>query len=983
MFRQLMALSFCSLLGTGALASDQFEHAISLLHPGAWVVSIPQEGRDLVCRLSVNDGVVVVSDSPSHEIGPEIFVVDTEGAVDLVVRCATRVAEMHPGKANFSAVHVRAYALAEGARLSGFRQLHAGGAASASANNDAQASQSYRRAAELFAADGDVHWEAIALIRSGAANYLAGDKLQAARDFRLARSRASVQSADLAAWSSGFLGKVLFDLSDPAGAKSAYTESVSILEPMGETRGLAEAINALALFHHQRGELNQAQSGYLRAQVMFGHLGLEQNQAILLNNLGGIAYDRAEPDEAARRFSAALDIHKRLGDREGEADVLGNMAALKHLSGDPDAVRDEVKVLELRKFLDDDVGVARSKQRLGKYFLDFGDVERARVYLLQAADEQLELEEIRSRNRTLMYLAKAERLSGHERNANLTASRALAAARSIADPLLLADSLVLGLEFDPKASAASAGEIGAALQLYQDRGLRYKLARGLLVYGRWLFENGQPLESRPVLSESQRLFSDFRDRIGSAEALIALADVAVVLEEDDQAIGFLADALAAVVVDAESKLFPLLHARVSKVFRELRERNLALGMRANAEGENLLAERQLAVYRSNRVGLIASVPAQGSSRLGDAKMLLGTSRRTGQPPSDMAVQDVLGELAQLELQHRQLQANASFLSEAGHEPYLVYEVLGDLTLAWFVSGSTVEMFQLPSREEMRSAAESALRSHDYGDIAAMLLQPLEGKVLPKNSVIHIVPDEFLANMPFAAFPYGGDVLTERFAISYSSGWSNPSGDPGLGKKALIVGSSGSQSANGRLAFSGPEIEQISAALETWTTRTLRDTEATHRAVVEALPDFDVLHFSSHGVVNNRFPELSGLELFSDRNGEMSLLTAWEIDQQPIHANLVVLAACRSAISSPGFGEGVKGLTNAFLRAGARNVLGTLWEIPDNSAAAFMAHFYAEIAQTDSPMDRSLLRSAVQRTQIWMRAQRRFRDPVHWAGYVLH
>ena len=96
---------------------------------------------------------------------------------------------------------------------------------------------------------------------------------------------------------------------------------------------------------------------------------------------------------------------------------------------------------------------------------------------------------------------------------------------------------------------------------------------------------------------------------------------------------------------------------------------------------------------------------------------------------------------------------------------------------------------------------------------------------------------------------------------------------------------------------------------------------------QALRDFEILHFAVHGVVDPKFPERAALVLLNDAaSGEDGLLQPREISGFALNAEVVVLSACDTAVGPTIGQEGVLNLARAFLLAGARSVVMTLWAV---------------------------------------------------------
>ena len=123
--------------------------------------------------------------------------------------------------------------------------------------------------------------------------------------------------------------------------------------------------------------------------------------------------------------------------------------------------------------------------------------------------------------------------------------------------------------------------------------------------------------------------------------------------------------------------------------------------------------------------------------------------------------------------------------------------------------------------------------------------------------------------------------------------------------------------------------------------------------------------------------LSGLLLTQDADsGEDNFLQTEEIYRLNLHTDLVVLSACRTALGKNLRGEGVIGLTRAFLRAGSKSVAATLWQIEDISTADLMIDFYKH--QKNGFGKAESLRQA----KLTMLKQPHFAHPHFWASFVL-
>ena len=146
-----------------------------------------------------------------------------------------------------------------------------------------------------------------------------------------------------------------------------------------------------------------------------------------------------------------------------------------------------------------------------------------------------------------------------------------------------------------------------------------------------------------------------------------------------------------------------------------------------------------------------------------------------------------------------------------------------------------------------------------------------------------------------------------------------------------------------------EVEIAQAAFRKERTKLLLGTSATEKAFKNAgLAEFRVIHLAVHGFADSTFPDRAALVLLSDRSaGEDGFLQASEIVQLRFDADLIVLSACDTAVGALQGQEGIANLSKAFLLAGAKTVVSTLWQVDDSSSLFLMKRFYAHLLERQS------------------------------------
>jgi CHAT domain-containing protein len=185
----------------------------------------------------------------------------------------------------------------------------------------------------------------------------------------------------------------------------------------------------------------------------------------------------------------------------------------------------------------------------------------------------------------------------------------------------------------------------------------------------------------------------------------------------------------------------------------------------------------------------------------------------------------------------------------------------------------------------------------------------------------------------------------------------------------------------RLIASRQEAEAITALAPSGERLVATDFEASRaRATSLELGKYRIVHFATHGFLNNQHPELSGvvLSLFDKKGGPQDgFLRLHDIYNLKLPVDLVVLSACNTGLGKDVKGEGLIGLTRGFMYAGASSVVASLWKVDDEATSELMRLFYGYMLRDGlSPA------AALRKAQVTMSRQKRWQSPYYWAGFVI-
>ncbi|HEY0783501.1 MAG TPA: CHAT domain-containing protein, partial [Thermoanaerobaculia bacterium] len=341
------------------------------------------------------------------------------------------------------------------------------------------------------------------------------------------------------------------------------------------------------------------------------------------------------------------------------------------------------------------------------------------------------------------------------------------------------------------------------------------------------------------------------------------------------------------------------------------------------------------------------------------------------------------------------------------ETLLLEIALGEeRSVLWAVDSRSVRAFALPPRARIEALARrvyqgwsaveagearAARKAHAAAsrELGRLLLGPVEDR-LPRRLVF--VPDGALHYVPFAALsaPRTPTVplLAQHVVVALPSATVLAVQRQALGDRpaaprtlAVLADPVGLGASFARLPLARREAQGI-AALVPAAQRWVALGAAANRGAATSgeLARYRFVHFATHTRVDMGLPALSGVLLSAAQEGgapRSGLLSLEDIYNLRLAADLVVLSGCETALGREIRGEGLVGLTQGFFQAGARRVVASLWPVEDRATAELMLRFYrAMLPGGRAPAE------ALREAQLALSRDRRFRDPYHWAGFVL-
>jgi CHAT domain-containing protein/predicted negative regulator of RcsB-dependent stress response len=757
------------------------------------------------------------------------------------------------------------------------------------------------------------------------------------------------------------LGSALQRLGRAQAALEAYERARALAEAAGDPKLLCATSSDLGLFQSRLGQMPAAfanlhsglriaraqQDPALLAQALvalataFAHteqgdealalleealpLAVDQGdvlrQASIHNTLGGIYVDLQDGERAQHHVRAALAIYRQTGQRQRVAGALSNLAVV------------------------------------------LSDVQDRHAEALPHLDDAL-------------ALVRADGNRAGEAGALDTRGAALFA---------------LGRHEEALASYAQ------AIAIWRERDDARGLASGFQHVGAVHLERGRAGPAREAFSSALGQARRAGRAQAELEALLGLAQSAVLEADPARALASVEECIS--LIESTRQRFTRSELRTTyfSLVRPAYELQVELLMRTQAVAAALRA--------SERARARTLLDALAAADARDAPPLPA-------PPQ--------AELAEIQ---RQLDAGT----------VLVEYLLGESTsYAWVVTRDALRGVALGGRHSLEAAARRVLelvtaRNARGGAAAAdrelpgallavseKILTPL---ALPEAQRLVIVADGALQYLPFAALPLpesGVPLVASRQLVMLPSasvlpalrgspeGWTRPgsvavladpvfrSDDPrvpGAVRPRPDAAAPAARSAADelrelpRLRFSRHEAETI-GRLAAGRARLFLDFAASREALAsDAVADAHVIHFATHGLLNSRSPERTGLVLsLLDARGAArdGFLRLPDLHRLRLKARLAVLSACQTALGKEVRGEGLVGLTRGFMLSGAPRVVASLWRVDDQGTAELMARFYRAMLERGHHPAAALVEA-----QRGLAADPRWRAPYYWAAFTFH
>ena len=777
-----------------------------------------------------------------------------------------------------------------------------------------------------------------------------------------------------------------------------YETALTVWHNLHDKLMEAFTLHEVGMIYGDIGLYQKAIDSHTRAATLYKEVKVPKGEADVLVNIGWVFGELGDTQNRLAMYDRAADIYRTVG--EIDPVLISNLASTyTNLGQYQRALEIHLRVLEMRQVTNDHLGLGITLRSMGSCYEWLGDKQKALDFY----------------NQSLEFMRKA----GNHFYTATTLTR-------------------LGLVYDALQQKEKALDyFNQTLKIQQTINDKKGVAITLFHIARVERERGNLNESRKCIEDALEIVEKLRTNVASQQLRASLfasvqqyrefyIDLLMRLHKENSSQQLDRAALNASETGRARSLLELLsearaeiHHGVDPALLE-RERKLQEAIADKAQNQVRLLSRE---HSEEQAKAIAKEIAELTADYEQVQAQI----RQASPQYAALVQPV--PLTVADIQQKVLDRETLLLE---------YSLGEEKSFVWAVTPDSIKTYELPNRAaieplarrvyESLTARNGSVGEAEYTKAAAALSQILLGPVAAelKNKRLLVVSDGVLQFVPFAGLPdplatdsrpliIDHEIVTapsasvvallrqetanrkpapRALAVFADPVFSNDDSRVSIARLAHTKPAEKDSGADvfrsmtesglnnlRRLRFSRREADEIARLAAGESRLEAVDFEANRKLAMSAeLGQYRVVHFATHGLINNRHPELSGIVLsLIDEQGkpQNGFLRLYDLYNLKLSADLVVLSACQTALGKEIKGEGLVGLTRGFMYAGAPRVIASLWQIDDRASAEFMKRFYEGMLVLK-------LRpaAALRAAQISMQKDKRWNAPHYWAAFTL-
>lgn len=831
------------------------------------------------------------------------------------------------------------------------------------------------------------------------------------------------------------IGLVHDSLGDKQKALNYYNRALPILRTAGDTRVEAYTLTNIGLVYDSIGEKQKALDNYKRALQMLQSVGDRRAEAATLNNIGFVYNSLGERERALEYFSKAVPILQALGDHRVEAITINNIGHVYESLGDKDnALKYFNQALPILRLVGDGRVEAVTLNNIGLVYSSLHDTQKALEYFNRSLELRRAVGDRQGEAITLSDMGNSYASLGEFLKALDYYSQALSLSRLVEDRSL--EALILRrralVARDRKELDDGLKDVQAAVGIIES--LRTKVASQEL-RSSYFASAQQYFETYiDLLMQLHNVHPNEKYDVRALEAN-ERARARSLLEMLTEARGRIREGVDPDLLKREASLQQALNIKAAAHDRLMQGETTEKETTALRNEIKTLVEQ----YDDIETQIRLSSPRYAALTQPSTLTIQDIQRRVLDPDSVLLEYSLGSERSYLWMLTSTTLSSASLPPRAEIEVAArrIYELLTERNrrvkfetaadrqarmlaadseyqekakaLSQVLLGPVSNQLGQSRKKRLLIVTDGALNYLPFAALPAPqldrqangfwpLIRDYEIISLPSASVLDALrretagreqPPKTLAVLADPVFESGDSRLkktnVDRRMLTRSMDHGKQM--PVESLRSISQNPVQSSDAEGppriaRLIFTRREAEEILALVPKSESLKAFDFSANREAATNPeLGRYRYVHFATHGLLDTAHPELSGIVLsLFDRQGheQDGYLRVHDIYNLKLPVELVVLSGCRTGLGKEIKGEGLIGLTRAFMYAGAARLMVSLWDVSDESSAKLMGQFYKKMLGRERLKPGAALRAA----QLELLKQERWRAPYYWSAFVL-
>jgi CHAT domain-containing protein/Tfp pilus assembly protein PilF len=832
------------------------------------------------------------------------------------------------------------------------------------------------------------------------------------------------------------IGRAYWSQGRYAQALEQYQRSLKISEEIGDRLGIVRAMNNIGVIHSIQGRYAQALEQYQRSLKISEEIGSKDGIASTLNNIGIVHRSQGDYVQALEQFQRSLKLREEIGDRPGIVVALSNIGNIHYLQGRyAQALEQLQRSLKISEEIGDKAGTAFTLSAIGVVHISRGDYAQALEQLQRSLKISEEIGGGPGIADTLTSIGDAYRLSGETQQALQHYHQALRLSREVGKRPEEATALLGIARIEQRHGNLTLARQAVEQAIGIIESMRANITREELRTSYFASQQEYYESYINVLMEQHRQRSS-ADIDGEALAVSERARARSLLELLAESRINVRQGVDSSLLERELSLQQRLNARAAAQATLLNRKHTPTQAEAAAKEISSLTTE----YDELRAQIRAHSPRYAALTQPQPLGLTEIQQQVLDPDT-LLLEYSLGENASYLFVVSQTAISNHLLPKRAEIEAAARGVRELLTAQQPQSGDTDTKYQARVKEAednywtqaaalsrmLLGPAASQLGKKRLAIVADGILQYIPFAALPtpssgndegRNSGAE--PQPLFVEHEIVSLPSASTLATLRRetagrkpaekslavladpvfadddtrvrrnagkALAQAKTRSADSDEIDVISLQMMrsgqeTGAVRTEGGFGRLISTRREATAILALVPERERMQALDFEASRTiALKPQLGEYRIVHFATHGLLNNIHPQLSGLVLsLVDEAGQQQdgYLRLQDIYNLKLQADLVTLSACQTGLGKEIKGEGLIGLTRGFMYAGAPRIVASLWKVDDRATSELMKRFYQGMLGSERLSAAGALRQA--QLSIWK--QKHWREPYYWAAFVL-